>query len=119
MPLLDDIQAEILDDTRTLGGVLRKALVLAHSLRSPELKEWVEAELNGYGSVEELPEYRKITTQSVGHFFGPFHSELRSAPIAPLSLPKVVSPFYYRCALDARSSENSKSSLAEIQLACV
>src|SRR5208337_4605750 len=45
---------------------LRKALVLAHKLKSAELKGWVDAELNGYRRGAVTPDYRRFTTQSVG-----------------------------------------------------
>jgi len=65
MSLIDEIRSDLLD-RKPLNTTLRKALVLAHKLKSAELKSWVDAELNGYRRGGETPDYRRFATQSVG-----------------------------------------------------
>ncbi len=53
--------------------MLRKAKVLAVSLGSKELENWVDQELGGYSdNYEGVPDYRRIPVQNYGSFFGPF-----------------------------------------------
>jgi hypothetical protein len=57
-------------------------------LKHDAFKRWVENELNGYQTKEELPSYRVLEVQSYGHFAGAFGSGLKNAPIPPICLPK-------------------------------
>jgi hypothetical protein len=84
MSLLRDIQDAAIDSKTDLSTLLRKCMVLASRLGSLDFKQWIENELNGYASGDELPLYRIITTNSKGHFSGGFGSGLRNADI-PLS----------------------------------
>ena len=84
MSLLREIQTAAIDADIELAVLLRKCKVLAARLGNPEFKQWVENELNGYDSIDNLPEYRIIYVNSKGHFTGPFQSGLRNADI-PLS----------------------------------
>lgn len=84
MSLLRDIQAAAIDSEVPLATLLRKCKVLAARLGNAEFKQWIEDELNGYKSLDSLPEYRKLYVNSKGHFSGPFQSGLRNADI-PLS----------------------------------
>lgn len=61
--LISDLVAE-----NDLSVSLRKAKVLAYKLGNVEFKEWVENELNGYGSDTNLPKYRKVVTIAQGDF---------------------------------------------------
>jgi hypothetical protein len=42
-------------------AVLRKCKTLATCLGSPEFAKWVDCEINGYLSDEELPDYRRLS----------------------------------------------------------
>lgn len=84
MSLLREIQEAAIDSSTDLAVLLRKCKVLAARLGSPELKEWVDNELNGYSDIESLPDYRILRVNSKGHFSGYFQSGLRNADI-PLS----------------------------------
>ena len=68
MNIFEELQSDILGSV-PLATVLRKAHVLAYQLKTPELKQWVDHELNGYANqAEDLPEYRKISTTTYGTF---------------------------------------------------
>lgn len=66
MEILNQIQADLLDDKVSLSAILRKAKVLASQLGSAELAAWVDQELNGYKDKSELPDYRILGTQVFG-----------------------------------------------------
>lgn len=94
MGLISDLQNDILDPKTSLSTILRKAKVLASTLKNEEFKKWVENELNGYrGNRDEIPEYRRGHTRSLGDFFGPFGAALKNAPIPTLSLPQEIKEF--------------------------
>ena len=69
--LLDDIIDLATDDKQPITTLLRKCLVLAHQLKNERLKTWANEELNGYSSVDNLPEYRVLTAPATGLFVGP------------------------------------------------
>lgn len=88
MSLLREIQSSAIDSTVPLATLLRKCKVLAARLGNNEFKSWVDRELNGYQSKDDLPEYRVISVNSKGHFSGPFQSGLRNADIPMTCLPE-------------------------------
>jgi hypothetical protein len=57
MKIVKQLIEEISDPKYTLTEILLRTKVLAHKLRSTELSEWVDGELNGYKS-GALPAYR-------------------------------------------------------------
>lgn len=86
MKLLDDIIDLAAGDTGSVATLLRKCIVLAHTLRNDRLQTWAENELNGYKNTESLPAYRKSPASAKGHFVGPFGSQLLNQPIPPAVL---------------------------------
>ena len=69
MGLFSEIQDDILSEV-SISTILRKANVLAYRLKSQELKEWVECELNGYKDPRDLPlpDYRLFKSAIYGDF---------------------------------------------------
>jgi hypothetical protein len=57
--LLADIEAGAHDPTADLAGLLRKCITLGGKAGSERLRDWAALELKGYGSDDELPEYRQ------------------------------------------------------------
>lgn len=88
MSLLREIQDTAIDSNAELATLLRKCKVLAARLGNAEFKQWVESELSGYESKDELPDYRILHVNSKGHFAGPFGSGLRNADIPMFSIPE-------------------------------
>ncbi len=81
MSLLREIQ-EGATGTEPLASLLRKAKVLAARLDHQPLRDWVDWELNGYPSFDELPPYRQGGEVPVlGDFGGPFGSGQRNRPL--------------------------------------
>jgi AbiTii len=88
MTLLREIQNEAASSTSSVPGLLRKTMILAARLNSPELREWAMRELDGYSDDQELPGYRIVGgLQSYGHFAGPFGAQIKNAPIPETCLP--------------------------------
>jgi hypothetical protein len=75
--LLDDIINLAVDNKQSVSTLLRKCLVLAHQLKNERLKEWANEELNGYSSVEKLPEYRTLAAGATETFVGPGWARFR------------------------------------------
>jgi hypothetical protein len=61
--LVLELQADALNANVRVSDLVRKALVVATKLGIPELRQWCDAELNGYGPGQEVPGYRKMTGQ--------------------------------------------------------
>ncbi|MBA1333753.1 MAG: hypothetical protein HPY66_0146 [Firmicutes bacterium] len=84
MSLLREIQNAAVSSDNKIADILRKCKILAARLGNKEFEEWVENELNGYQSKDQLPDYRVLErVESKGHFGGPFGSGLRNALIPP------------------------------------
>lgn len=88
MRLLREIAELATSSHEPLSNVLRKCVILNASLKNQTLKEWLQLELNGYNSSENLPDYRVINVQSKGHFSGPMGSAINNATLPPIVLPK-------------------------------
>src|ERR1700733_11363695 len=88
MKVLDEIIDLAAGDNSSASTLLRKCLVLAHTLRNDRLKVWVENELNGYKTAndDEVPEYRKTSASAKGLFIGPFGRQINHQPIPPAIL---------------------------------
>ncbi len=84
MSLLREIQSDAVDKNVDISVLLRKCKILAARLGNEEFKLWVERELNGYTSKEDVPGYRILKAESYGYFAGIAGSALKNAPI-PLS----------------------------------
>jgi hypothetical protein len=92
--LVREIQNDILDSSIALTSILRKAKVLAYQLDNDEFKQWVSQELDGYtGDSDTVPDYRRGSTHSLGHFVGLFGSTMRNTPIPTLGLPEESSEY--------------------------
>jgi hypothetical protein len=81
MSLLREIQDAAIDANVDIAVVLRKCKVLAARLGNKDFDLWVERELNGYKSKEEVPDYRIIRVESFGQFSGIAGSGINNAPI--------------------------------------
>lgn len=83
MSLLREIQSDAVDKNVDISVLLRKCKILAARLGNEEFKLWVERELNGYTSKEDVPDYRILKVESYGYFAGIAGSALKNAPIPP------------------------------------
>lgn len=89
MSLLREIQDAAVSSKTRVSDLLRRCKILAARLKSEELAQWVEHELNGYPSRDALPDYRVVNkVQSRGNFVGYANSQLNGAPIPYGCLPE-------------------------------
>lgn len=72
MKLVREIRDGVVDSRIELSTVLRKAKILAVTLKNEEFKDWVSNELSGYSAETEVPSYREIASPVLGDFSGPF-----------------------------------------------
>lgn len=88
MSLLHEIQATVIQEGTEIGPILLKLRLLAASLGSAPLEEWVKHESEGYPKDAPLPDYRMIGVTYSGSFSGPFGSGIRNAPIPSYLIEK-------------------------------
>lgn len=89
MTLLQQIQNEAVDTNADVAGLLRRCRILAQRLGVIDFKNWVIWELEGYPSIEALPEYRVLHTPLIlGHFHGHFGRRLENAQIPLTRIPE-------------------------------
>jgi len=88
MSLLREIQNAAVDASVPIATLLRKCKILAARLGNDQFKAWIDSELSGYSSEENLPAYRIVRVNSKGHFSGPFQSGLRNADIPMTCMPE-------------------------------
>ena len=86
MKLLDEIIHSATGTKQDVSVLLRQCLVLSYLLKTERLKDWIDKELNGYSSDDELPEYRKVGSVALVFFVGPFGSSISDQPLNPLVL---------------------------------
>jgi hypothetical protein len=68
MTLLDKIIEAAVDDNVSIGTLLRKCLVLAHRVKNEKFTAWLNNELDGYSSDQDLPSYRVHNCVNKGSF---------------------------------------------------
>ena len=91
MNLLYEIRSDLTNETAGISNTLRKARVLAHELRSPELTEWVRFETAGYPNDDAVPSYRRFALPVFGTFHGEFQNKMTGVVLPTAQLPAPVS----------------------------
>lgn len=87
MNLVSQIINELIDTKdNSLNSALLKTKVLASRIQNTELLSWTNAELTGYNSIEELPEYRrKLPNLLIGDYInGNMHYRHSQIPTSGL-----------------------------------
>lgn len=100
MSLLREIQQAATDPSFDLPSLLRKCKILANRLGSPEFKQWVNFELNGYPDLGNLPDYRVFDVEVRGYFTGSFHRVLNNANVPPSCIPKELREVLFTCRMN-------------------
>lgn len=84
LDFINDAQGET-----PVSVLLRKMKVLGSFTQTPELTDWATLEINGYSGETAMPTYRQaIPVRPLGHFMGPFNSELQNVPIPSTTFPE-------------------------------
>jgi len=103
---LDEIIDGATDDALSTSNLLRKVRTVAHRLGAEEILKWVDRELNGYNSVEDLPPYRAdLVTNVQGMWAGPFNARL-SAVLSAGSIPESAAKVLFK--VNHYSNESSE-----------
>lgn len=63
--LVEELQRKALDRNCPIADLLRHALLTARKLKVASTAEWIDAELNGYGS-RDIPDYRILSGEPLG-----------------------------------------------------
>lgn len=58
---MHQLQAEAVDDSSSISGLLMKAKLVSSKLGLNDITEWIDLELNGYPSRAETPAYRRFS----------------------------------------------------------
>jgi hypothetical protein len=93
MSLVHDIQAASIAQDSDIPTLLRMCKLLAARISHQEFAEWVDRELNGYPSINDLPDYRVVRVDSYGAFIGTF-SQASKLQIPVTVLPKELQEQY-------------------------
>jgi len=94
MSLLREITDAAVDANVEISTLLRKCKVLAARLGNKDFDSWVERELNGYDSPDEVPSYRILKrVESRGNFVGIAGSSGSNIPIPPSCIPEEYRDF--------------------------
>lgn len=86
--LIDRVRDRSTDSTTPLGEVLRLCMRLGKLLGNEDLLNWARMEVIGYEKAEDLPDYRKMPSESSGDFCGPFGSGVKNAHIPNILIEK-------------------------------
>lgn len=93
MSLIHDIQAASIARDSDIPTLLRMCKLLAARISHQEFAQWVDHELNGYPTVDELPDYRVVGVDSYGSFIGAFRrADKLQIPVSVL--PKEIQNQY-------------------------
>jgi hypothetical protein len=92
--LIQQLQNDILDPKTSLNTILRRAKVLASTLRNEEFKKWLDNELDGYRDRSAVPDYRRSHGENRGNFVSSLGSSAKNLLI-PLSCLPGSSRNYY------------------------
>nr|WP_243758342.1 hypothetical protein [Allobranchiibius sp. GilTou38] len=81
------MRAQALDPDFATTDVLRTALALGGEAKSEKLKSWARQELNGYGSPDNVPDYRRLAAAiALDGISG--YSQIRGQAMSVWDLPK-------------------------------
>ena len=92
MELLSEIIQLLSSEKPSLVNALYKTQVLAHKLKEPEIKLWVEHELKGYSKGEEVPSYRVLRSGAFGRITNGYKS-YENYPLPILNLDKSIQAY--------------------------
>ena len=93
MTLLDDIRADLVNESTSLSNTLRKAKILASIMGIQEFQDWTNSELSGYQDRSTLPNYRQFPGLNLGTFSGPRQSRAKNVILPTYNLPDAVKTF--------------------------
>jgi len=78
------------EESHPISSCLLQAKILASKLRGRKFRQWVDQELDGYSSPEDIPDYRWISPPLYGDFAGHFGSQMRNVRLSTDGLPSEI-----------------------------
>ena len=88
--LLTDIVDSLTSESSRVTDTLRRAKILAHKIGLPELRSWIDHELNGYSGGVELPPYRVGKTHNLATILDPFGGGIKNQVLPLDHLPEDI-----------------------------
>jgi hypothetical protein len=86
--LVQEIEAGALDPHSDLASVLRKCIALGGETGSTRLRDWASLELKGYGSTDELPDYRLCPPPQLLFDGADTRKFVRGQALSPAAIPE-------------------------------
>lgn len=118
MSLIHDIQAASIAKDHDVPTLLRMCKLLAARISHQAFADWVDHELNGYPSIDDLPDYRIVRVDSYGSFAGPFHQANRlqiSVAILPEEFREQYRHAYMGSSISAYTALLSEGTSGSVQ----
>lgn len=83
--LLAQIEADVIDESKPVSGILLSCVRLARHAKAPRLREWALKELEGYSPDDSFPPYRSFRSPMYIDGHNPFSSFTKQV-LSPASL---------------------------------
>lgn len=83
--LLAQIEADVIDESKPVSGILRSCVVLGRRAKAPRLREWALRELEGYSPDDPFPPYRSFISPMYIDGYNPY-SQFTKQIISPVSV---------------------------------
>lgn len=97
MEIFKELISDLVDETKNLSNVMRKAKIFASINKISEMQLWIRYELEGYEDKDKLPPYRELDVGNIGYFQGPFGSSMRNVVLPTVNLPEPLFEFATKC----------------------
>ena len=88
--LLVELIDSLTSESSRVADTLRRAKILAHKIGLPELRSWIDHELNGYSGGTELPSYRICKTHNLATILDPFGGGIKNQVLPLDHLPEEI-----------------------------
>lgn len=113
---MSKLLSELLDNQISLSQCLERLLIVANVSDNKELANWCSSELNGYQTIEDLPEYRKGKTTNIVYsgINGAFQMKGQPLDLAYINekhLKEVSIVYFYENITDVEKMMNSDKPL--------
>lgn len=83
-----EIIKELVNDEINIQKALYRLLLIANSIKDYKLVKWIESELNGYKSEDELPDYRIVRTSYITYSGRNGIYEVKNKPLPFTYIPE-------------------------------
>lgn len=92
--MIKELIKDISYDNISLAQALTRAKLIAYKIDNTEFKDWLNCELNGYSSEDQLPDYRSLRCDTFAQIDNPYYGT-RILPIDLSTLDEQIEPEIY------------------------